>query len=67
MSLLLASTQINDLWYSVPVIVSVSLVYAATRSEEMSSILSHATRFGIWVLGFMVAAFAVLYWLSSKL
>jgi hypothetical protein len=41
------------LWYAVPLIVSVSLVCAATRHELIRPILSHALRFSIWVLVFM--------------
>lgn len=41
------------LWYAVPLIVSVSLVCAATRHELMPQIVSHAVRFGVWVLAFM--------------
>jgi hypothetical protein len=41
------------LWYAVPLIVSVSLVCAATRHELMRPILEHAVRFAAWVLVFM--------------
>lgn len=41
------------LWYAVPLIVSVSLVCAATRHELMRPIIEHALRFGVWVLVFM--------------
>ena len=41
------------LWYAVPLIVSVSLVCAATRHELMGPIISHAVRFALWVLAFM--------------
>ncbi len=49
------------LWYSLPLIAAVSLVYAATRHEDMKPILAHATRFGIWIVGFMAVIFAVIY------
>lgn len=42
------------LWYAAPLIASVSLVYAATRHEETGAILSHAARFGLWILVFMI-------------
>jgi len=44
---------INDLWYAIPLIVSLSLVYSATRAEKMSTILRGAVRFGCWVLTFL--------------
>ena len=64
---LLAARQINDLWYAVPLIVAVSLVYAATRHEAMEAILSGAMRIGAWITGFMAFFFVVLYFMSSKL
>ena len=54
----------NRMWYSVPLIVVISLVYAATRHEAMKPILDHALRFGLWVVAFMFVVFAVLTLLS---
>ena len=42
-----------NLWYALPLIVSVSLVCAATRHEELNVILLHAVRFGLWIAVFM--------------
>jgi hypothetical protein len=53
-----------DLWYAVPLIIAVSLVYAATRHEQMRPILIHAGRVGIWIAGFMVAVFVVIEFVS---
>ena len=52
------------IWYAVPIIVSVSLVYAATRHEEMGQILIHAARFALWILAFMAILFALLQLMS---
>lgn len=60
--LLLAEVR---LWYAAPLIVSVSLVYAATRHEETGPILGHALRFGGWVLVFMAVvtlALQLIWW-----
>ncbi len=43
----------NRLWYALPLLVSVSLVYAATRHEELPPILNHAWRFALWIALFM--------------
>ena len=59
-SLLLAAIEHNDLWYSLPLIFAVSLVYAATRHELMEPILAHALRIGVWIVGFMAVVFIVL-------
>lgn len=53
-----------DLWYAVPLIIAVSLVYAATRHEQMRPILVHAGRVAIWIAGFMVAVFVVIQFIS---
>lgn len=50
----------NDLWYALPLVIVISLVYAATRHEAMEPIVRHATRIGTWIVGFMVAVFVVL-------
>lgn len=57
---LLADIGPHRLWYSVPLVVSVSLVYAATRHEEMGPILIHAVRFAIWIIVFMAVVLAVI-------
>ena len=57
----------NDMWYALPLIIAVSLVYAATRHEDMVSILAHAGRLAMWIIGFMVAIFVILFALSWRL
>ncbi|MEO2045315.1 MAG: hypothetical protein ABGX16_01935 [Pirellulales bacterium] len=62
--LLLASM---NLWYAVPLLISVSLVCAATRQEVMGPILHHAMRFAVWVVVFMgivMVAITLLGWLK---
>ena len=56
-----------DLWYAVPAIIAVSLVYAATRHEQMRPLLSHAGRVALWILGFMFVVFAVLELISWRI
>jgi len=60
----ISSLGTNDLWYALPLIVSVSLVYAATRHEDMGPILVHSLRIGVWICGFMAVIFVVLLLLS---
>jgi hypothetical protein len=54
----------NDLWYAVPLIVAISLVYAGTRHEKNEHILVAAARFGTWICGFMFAIFIILALMS---
>jgi len=64
-NLLLGVAGINDMWYTLPLIVAVSLVYSATRHEQVSPILVHALRIGVWIVGFMAVIFAVLTLVST--
>jgi hypothetical protein len=60
-------TGVNDLWYAFPLIVAVSLVYAATRHERAKPIFLHALRVGAWIIGFMAVVFIVLVLISWRL
>ncbi len=54
----------NQLWYAAPLIVSLSLVYAATRHETLEPILWHALRFSLWTTGLMVVVFVALAFMT---
>ncbi len=62
--LLASAADTNRLWFALPLIVSVSLVYGATRHELMGPILHNALRAGVWIVGFMAIIFAVLWAIS---
>ncbi len=62
---LLFAVGIHQMYYAFPLVVVISLVYAATRHEYMGPILAHAMRFAAWIVVFMVAVLGVLYLLSS--
>jgi hypothetical protein len=59
-NLILAAIESYDIWYALPLVVAVSLVYSATRHEQMVPILKHSVRVAIWIVGFMVVVFVVL-------
>lgn len=56
----------TDLWYGLPLIVAISLVYSGTRHERTDQIVFGALRTGTWILGFMVAIFGVLALMSWR-
>ncbi|MGA2254084.1 MAG: hypothetical protein ABSG53_05425 [Thermoguttaceae bacterium] len=56
----------SSFWYALPLIASVSLVYAATRHEEVGAILTHAFRVAVWIIGFMILVFGILYLVSMQ-
>ena len=66
-SAILVATTYNRMWYAVPLVVVISLVYAATRHENAGPILEHAVRFGGWIIGFMLMVFVVLFLFSNWL
>jgi len=49
-----------DIWHAVPAILAVSLVYSATRHEQMRPILIHAGRVVLWILFFMFLVLVLL-------
>jgi hypothetical protein len=49
-----------DIWYAVPAVLAISLVYSATRHERMRPILIQAVRTALCIAGFMAVIFAVL-------
>ena len=51
----------NQLYYLLPLVVSISLVYGATRHELVKPILANALHTAVWILGFMAIIFAVLF------
>ncbi|MBN1852258.1 MAG: hypothetical protein JW829_06020 [Pirellulales bacterium] len=61
---ILVAVGIARLWYAVPLLVSISLVYAATRHELTWPILEHAVRFAFGVLIFMLIIMGILILLS---
>jgi hypothetical protein len=65
-ALLIAAGQ-NQIWYLLPLVVAVSLVWSATRHEDMGLILQRALRAGLTILGLLAAAFIVLYLISRWL
>jgi transcriptional regulator GlxA family with amidase domain len=64
---LLYAASENQLWYLLPLVVAVSLVWSATRHEDMRLILRRALRSGLTILGLLAAAFVLLYLISRWL
>jgi hypothetical protein len=53
-----------QIWYAVPLVIVISLVYGATRHEQMAEILKQAGRSAVWVTVFMTIIFAIV-WLAG--
>ncbi len=50
-----------QIWYAIPLIVAVSLVYGGTRHEHLREILIQSYRSAVWVVGFMAIIFAIIF------
>lgn len=55
---------LSEVWFALPLIVAISLVYAGTRHEAMSVILGHAARVASWITGCMSLIWVVLLLVS---
>ena len=55
------ATGIPRLWYALPLIVAVSLVYGGTRHEHLREIVIHSLRSMVWVTGFMLVIFVIIF------
>ena len=60
-SFVLAAGNFPRLWYALPLVVVVSLVYGATRHEYLKEVAEHSIRSAFWVVGFIGDYFAIIY------
>lgn len=58
--LLWAIADVHYLWYALPLIVAVSLVYAATRHERLGAIFARGLGCGLTIAGFMALILVIL-------
>jgi hypothetical protein len=58
--ILLLAVSLNLIWHAAVIILAISLVYGATRHEQMGPILYHAYRTAFWIVGFVLAIGVVL-------
>lgn len=60
-------THINVYWYMLPLVVAISLVYAASRHESWPVIWRHAGRLCGMILLVLVATTAVLLLINTRI
>lgn len=49
------------IFYALPLIVVISLVYGATRHEHLTEIFAQAFKSAFWVVGFMMMIFGLIW------
>ena len=59
--LLAVSIWDAKIWYAVPMLIAISLVYGATRHEYLPEILRQSFKAGSWILGFMAIIFVMIF------
>lgn len=64
--ILLASIPLAQIWYAAPLIVAISLVYGATRHEYLKEIVVQSFKAALYLIVFLGAIFALVWWASSK-
>lgn len=57
----LLATRLNELWYALPLIVAISVVYSGTRYERTDDILVGTFRSLTWIVTFMAIILVVLW------
>ncbi len=60
LSMLMASSTAK-LWYLLPLIVVISLVYGGTRHESVAEILANSVRSAVWLAGFLLIVFGIIW------
>ena len=50
-----------QLWYAIPLVIAISLVWGATRHERLLEIVLHSIRSLMWVLTFMAIVFGAIF------
>ena len=53
-------------WFILPLVVAISLVYAASRHESWARIWWHSLRLGVWILSILAIATAVLLLINTR-
>ena len=67
MDLILGGVSTAQLWYSVPLVIVVALVYGATRHEHPRQILVHSSKALAWIAVVMVIIFLLVWFFSRNL
>lgn len=60
-SLLLLGNATPLMWYAIPLVLVISLVYGATRHERLNEIIEHSIRSAIWLVGFLFVIFLAVW------
>ena len=60
------SSQVHIYWLILPLVIAISVVYAASRHESWPRIWSHSLRLCLWILGILLVATALLLLINTQ-
>jgi len=60
------SSQVHIYWLILPLVIAISVVYAASRHESWPRIWSHSLRLCLWILGILLVATALLLLVNTQ-
>jgi hypothetical protein len=60
------TASVHVYWLVLPLVLAISLVYSASRHESWPRIWSHSIHLGLWIVGLLVAATAVLLLINTQ-
>ena len=58
--------MLHSYWFVLPIVVAISLVYAASRHESWRRIWIHAFRLCTWILGILALTTAILLLINTQ-
>jgi hypothetical protein len=64
---LVASIWDTQLWYALPMMLVISIVYGATRHEHLREIVRYSVSAFIWLFTFLAVIFAIVWWATSRI
>ena len=53
-------------WLILPLVIAISVVYAASRHESWPRIWIHSLRLGLWIIGLLAIATALLLLINTQ-
>ncbi len=63
--MVIANIWSAQIWYALPLVLAIGLVYGATRHEHLREIVVHSARAIVWLVLFLVVIFG-LVWLATS-
>jgi hypothetical protein len=60
------TSSVQVYWLVLPLVIAISIVYAASRHESWARIWSHSLRLSLWIVGLLFAGTALLLLINTQ-